>query len=252
MNNKVIYTCLTASYDRLLQPAIVDSTFDYICFSNEIESNRVGVWNIRRIPFDEKDPVRLSRMVKLLPHNVLDNYEYSIWIDANLQIKQDKFYLIINSLIENNSLLAQIAHPYRDCIYDEIYICLKEGRVSSYDSLKQFIHLRKNKYPIHNGLYENNIILRRHNDPLIKNIDNDWAHEYLNYSKRDQFSLCYILWRYNFNPDLLLPVGSNSRNVSFIEYHQHKNRISNKHKWEYRISKYLGSRIYSILKYIIL
>lgn len=32
-----IYTVLTGGYDKLQQPKVIDSDFDYICFSNDIE-----------------------------------------------------------------------------------------------------------------------------------------------------------------------------------------------------------------------
>ena len=66
--NKVIYTCLTGNYDNLLDPIVVSSDFDYICFSNDIDQENVGVWKINRIPSSIVDPNVLSRYIKILPH----------------------------------------------------------------------------------------------------------------------------------------------------------------------------------------
>ncbi|MCD7978378.1 MAG: DUF616 domain-containing protein, partial [Tannerellaceae bacterium] len=85
MNKKVIYTCLVGNYDSLSQPGIVCEEFDYICFSNNIKEQKIGVWQIRPIPFFHGNKTRLSRYVKLNPHIVLPNYIYSLWIDANIE-----------------------------------------------------------------------------------------------------------------------------------------------------------------------
>ena len=60
MNRKVIYTCIVDGYDELRQPLAVDPDFDYICFSNDYQQIKVGVWEIRPIPYSSKDKTRLS------------------------------------------------------------------------------------------------------------------------------------------------------------------------------------------------
>ena len=100
MNKKVIYTCLVGNYDVLRQPLAIDESYDYICFSNDIKEERVGVWQIRPIPFKHKDKARLSRYVKILPHRALEDYEWSLWMDANIQITKKEFYSIVRKRAE--------------------------------------------------------------------------------------------------------------------------------------------------------
>ena len=73
MNTKVIYTCLTGNYDTLLQPEVVDNSFDFICFSNDFNETKIGIWEIRKIPFETNDNSRLSRYPKILSHKVLQD-----------------------------------------------------------------------------------------------------------------------------------------------------------------------------------
>ena len=218
---KVIYTSLVGDTDCLLQPLFIRDDYDYVCFSNDFKEKYIGVWKIEKILYTEKDKRRLSRYAKLLPHIVLKEYDYSIWMDANLQIITDSFYKTIDSKIEGNCLIAQVPHPLHDCIYDDIKSAYIGRRVKLKSALKQYNHLKEEKFPVHNGLYENNIILRRHNDSRVIEISELWWKEYQTYSNRDQFSLAYVYWKFSFKPDDLFINKKNARNVDCIEYHKH-------------------------------
>lgn len=112
MNKIVIYTSLTGGYDNLPQYEVVDPNFDYICFTNDYPAeSKVGQWEIRPIPVDLKDNQRLSRYSKLMPHTVLENYEWSVWLDANLVIVNQKFYTNIFDKIKEGGLWYGIKHP---------------------------------------------------------------------------------------------------------------------------------------------
>ena len=223
MNKKVIYTCLVGNYDNLKDPIVVDKSFDYICFTNEIHNKTIGVWRIEPIPVKIDDKIRLSRYVKMMPHAVLGRYEYSLWMDANLQITGREFYDIVNEKIEKKIDICQVDHcfPSCDCVYQEMEYAYSLGRAGLQETLAQYKHLEKSGFPKHWGLYENNILLRRHNVDIVRKISEDWWKEYNKYTRRDQFSLVYVYWNNNFKPELLLDMGENSRNVPFLKWHNH-------------------------------
>jgi hypothetical protein len=225
---KVIYTCLVGKYDELMQPKVVDTSYDYICFSNDFVEQNIGVWKIRKIPFDHPDKTRLSRYVKFFPNKVLAEYEYSVWLDANLRIQTENFYKSIERQISCGNLIAQVPHvlPPIDCIYDEIKYAFKLTRISFRDARKQYKHLKQDGFPSHYGLFENNIIARFHNDLLVKKISEDWWREYMAFSKRDQFSLMYVYWKNSYTPSLIFGSKENSRNSTCIEYVPHKRILS--------------------------
>lgn len=236
----VIYTSLTGGYDELRQPLAVDDRFDYICFTNDFPEGRYGVWKIRKIPYQSQDNTRLSRYVKLLPHKVLSEYEYSLWMDSNIQIAKGMFYDYVMKQIESECMISQVNHvvPSVDCIYDEICFAFEIHKVRFFPAYKQKCHLKKNHFPRHYGLFENNLILRRHNNDIVKLIDDEWWQEYCNYSKRDQFSLMFVYWRNSFLPTLLLEKGQCARNVDFlnIETYHHEQKGRKKKCWEKIIS----------------
>lgn len=218
---KVIYTCIVGDYDRLPQPLAVDGSFEYICFSDEISEDRVGVWQIRPIPYSDDDRTRLSRYVKLQPHRVLADYDVSVWIDGNVRITGEEFYRLVDEKVESGSLMAQVRHPLRDCVYEEISRCYRDIRIGFFEALRRKRSLEREGFPRHCGLMENNLIFRRHNDPLVRKISDEWWREYLAGAARDQLCLMPVLRRLGFRPELLLGEGRNVRNVPYLEITRH-------------------------------
>lgn len=233
MKKYVIYTCLTGGYDGILQPSVIDDEFDYICFSNDTDAKDVGVWMIKRIPITEMDNIRLSRYAKLMPHAVLKDYQYSLYIDANLQITDKSLYDVLKCHALANTLIAQVPHlsPPCDCIYNEIPFCIMCGKVSFKEAYRQFRHLKHECFPEHYGLFENNIIFRKHNDKKVIKLSEDWWNEYCNFSRRDQFSLMYVYWKNRFNPLFLFDGNTDARNSPCIRYLNHDTKKTNALLW---------------------
>ena len=243
MNKKVIYTCLVGNYDVLRQPLAIDESYDYICFSNDIKEERVGVWQIRPIPFKHKDKARLSRYVKILPHRALEDYEWSLWMDANIQITKKEFYSIVDSKIAEGGKIYQVTHclPPCDCTYEEIKFADLGGRSGLYKTFLQYWHLKRNGFPTHWGLFENNFILRKHLDPQVRKISEEWWAEFMKYTKRDQFNLMYVYWKNNLMPGLLFPPDHNTRNVDCLKWHFHHVQPQNTfiYRWKFHQRRYL-------------
>ena len=172
MNRKVIYTCLTGGYDRLEQPAAIAPDWDYICFTDR--EGQDGVWQLRKIPFDSPDPVIRSRYPKMLPHQVLPEYDYSVYLDANLCITGAEFYRIVDLCIVDGVDFAQVEHPKRDCVYEELRYCYLKDKIDTRTAFRLHRQWTAEGLPRHTGLYENNLIFRAHNEPEVKTIDEAW------------------------------------------------------------------------------
>lgn len=244
---KVIYTCIVGGYDELLQPKVIYDGYDYICFTNDLKVNKIGVWEIRPIPFKHKDKTRLSRFVKLNPHIALPEYEYSVWIDSNIQIIDSYLYDRTEILIRNGTLMSMVKHPDKNCIYVDAKICVLEAAKDSFSSMnKQMKFLRHENYPQNNGLFENNLILRKHNEKIIVKISKLWWEVYMKFSKRDQMSLCYVFWKNNFIPDLLLPQDVNTHNKEHFVRYQHKESFCFRIKRKCRL---INNRLSYMLSY---
>lgn len=227
MNKKAIYTSVVGKYDSLTNPKYIIPNWDYICFSNNIKKKKGSIWEIRPIPFKHSNNTILSRYPKMNPHIVLKEYEYSLWIDANIEILDDFVEQRLNELIGNEIILSLIPHPYRDCIYKEAKYCIDRDRDSRMIIEKQVAFLKKEKYPENNGLFENGLIFRYHTDPKITSMDKEWWKIYLRFSKRDQLSLCYLIWKNNIHCEPFTSIGFSVRNIPSIRFTPHKTSLKN-------------------------
>ncbi len=220
MKQFVVYTVHTGGYDSVQQPLVIDERFDYVLFTDAVSEPKKGVWDVRPIPYDNADLTRLSRYPKMHPNELLGEYAASLYIDANVQITDQRIYDRVVECCEQGIEWAGIQHPFRDCIYDEAYVIY--GLDTEANIFRWCHRLRKEGYPRHRGLNENNIIFRTHNDN-VNEVDAMWWRLYEEYTRRDQLTLYYVLWK---NPalktDLLLPAGESSLNSDTVTVMKHQ------------------------------
>ena len=218
-----IYTAMVGGYDEIMQPVVVDDRFDYILFSNDIKEDRVGVWQVRPIVYTNPDNTRICRYVKTHPEELLPGYDASVWMDSNIHIMTSAVYERIVELYESGSLIASMNHPLRDCIYDEafevMYIRYEREKV-----VVDWCHkLRKENYPKHNGLYETNVMFRKHNTSLISETNVMWWDCIEKFSKRDQLSFNYVLWKLGVKCEYFLGEHQCVHNSTHFSYIEHQN-----------------------------
>ena len=118
MRNIVVYTVVSNGCDNLRAPAVIDSSFRYICFTNTPQIVSVHPWEFRPLYMPNgMSPARYSRLPKILPHLFFDA-DASIYHDANFSLlhrPQD----LVNGLLRPGVDVALHAHPGRRCLYDE-------------------------------------------------------------------------------------------------------------------------------------
>lgn len=202
MKKYVIYTGIFGDYDHLIEPdiSLLDNV-DLICFTNNPKL-RSKVWDIRIVDEPNISDHMLNRKIKVLPHFYLSNYDYSLYVDGNIFLKKD-FEDFFESYCDSKLLMALPIHLDRKCLYEEALVCIQQKKDNESLIRKQMTHYEEDGFPRKYGLYENNILLRKHNDPLICTIMEKWWHELNTWSKRDQLSLCYVFWKNNFSPKLI-------------------------------------------------
>lgn len=200
----VVYTCITDGYDIPLESPW-DLRCPHLCFT-DAPRLRSATWT--RIPLDDGqtlDPVRRSRLPKLLPHRYLASYDASIWIDASARLLVDPVDLARRAL--DGASLALPRHPARDCAYDEIEACVQRGKDNESTLRAQGEAYRNAGLPEHAGLWEATVMVRRHHDPEVVETMEAWWSEYLMRSRRDQVSLAWVAWKSGV-PIRTLPVRS--------------------------------------------
>ena len=199
-NKKVVYTCISGDYDNLREPKVIDPDFDYICFTDQKVSS--NVWSIRPIPesLNEYSQVKRQRAMKTMPHLFLPEYELSVWIDANVEIRGSiDDYIAENGISSENGFFYVGKHPERDCIYDEVKACVKYKK-DTYEHMEPQVNIyREDGFPEHFGLPQTTILFRYHNSEDCKRLCEAWFDEIKKYSHRDQLSFTYVCWKLGYN-----------------------------------------------------
>ena len=210
-----IYTALFGRFESLYDPlGHLDGTHGfgnngigrYYFTDLDMEDKRISYPVIQK-RIDHLPPVRRQRRTKILiPEEIFDNYEYSIWVDSRPKLAVDPYSLL--DYLEPDSDILLMKHSDRDCVYDEGRVCVKHGKDVEPTVSRQLDYYRTMGYPSHNGLYASTIILRRHTKKL-KKLMGVWWSQIEAFSHRDQISLPYAVKVCDFNvslyPDELKP-----------------------------------------------
>ena len=216
----VIYTCLTKGYDILQDPVEVSPDYDYVCFTDAPQEMSSRVWEFRPLP-EEASPLLSSRRFKLLPHEVFEQYGYSIYMDANIRIMSGEFYKAVGECIREGRLWTGVPHPARDCVWDELKECCLKGRIPLKGAFAVRKFLKDNPIPRHSGLLENNLIIRAHNDGSVRRLDEAWWEAFVKAPYRDQLCLYPLFSKFHVEPKLLFGDGTCARNTPVLQYSLH-------------------------------
>lgn len=192
MNRIAVYTAVFGGYDKVLDPSVVTPGCDYYAFTDRPIKSKV--WNNIKLK-PSLDPTRSARKLKILGHDLLRTYEYTVWVDGNVDIVGDVRKLIADF---GDFELLTFKHPTRDCIYDEADACAEymKDDVGVIRSQIEFLH--SEGYPRSHGLIESNVIIRRET-PAVRAVMNTWWSMVSSYSKRDQLSFNYAAYKNGFD-----------------------------------------------------
>lgn len=193
---KLVYTCITGDYDKVPVHKYVAPDWDYVLFTDNadlIKRGKYEHWTIKPLAFQKLDNVKNARWHKVNPHLLFPEYDYSLWLDANIIVNNKNPFNLMAKLIKNGCPIAVPVHPVRNCIYNEAKI-IKERNIDTPKTVdKEMTFLRREKYPKDYGLSETCILLRKHNN-IAPTLDL-WWQMIKKYSKRDQLSFNYAMWK---------------------------------------------------------
>ena len=196
----VVCTSVAGNYERLLPPAYLNDGWRYVCYT-DTPMESYGIWEMRPIPYANADPTRRARWAKLHLPELFPDARWVLWQDANFVIVGDLSPVL--NFHDGSLPLYSITHPVRDCIYDEASACIMAKKDTTEVLKKQVEAYRMQGMPEHYGLYENNIFLINPNNDCTCELFLQWWKEYEMYSKRDQISLPYILYKNNMKTGVL-------------------------------------------------
>lgn len=198
MKKLAIYTALFGRFEPLYDPlGHLDGTYGFgdngigrYYFTDLDMSDKRISYPIIQKRIDHLSPVRRQRRTKILiPEEIYDNYEFSIWVDSRPKLAVNPYSLI--DYMEPDSDMMLMRHANRDCVYDEGRVCVDNGKATEKVVSNQLDFYRDMDYPTHNGLWATNMMLRRHTGKLCK-LMRIWWNQIEAFSHRDQISLPYV------------------------------------------------------------
>lgn len=153
-------------------------------------------WNIINVNYTVENPRLEARKYKIYKYEyVLPDHDISIWIDSNVSLTKSCFSEMEKLPFESE--IWTLRHPVRNCTYDEIEYCFRNGMHNNPESfiIQKKIY-EKLGFPADMGLAETRIISRKktNNVLLFNKVWWELFTSVKNYHLRDQCSFIPALW----------------------------------------------------------
>jgi hypothetical protein len=193
-----IYTVLTGNVEPLGNPllwlppdATTDLELSFVCFTDRRELSS-PVWEVRPIGDFPLPGDKLSRRPKAMPHEYLEDWDYSLYVDnvilfkrlpqaSDLATEQDYlfkvfFHEVRANLQEEAAIIAQVAYDTMDRVCAQLDFYEKRTPIEAITPLSTCP-----------------VILRSHKHPAVRRCGVNWWEQILAFSKRDQMSFDFAV-----------------------------------------------------------
>lgn len=200
MADAAIVTAIYGGYDSL-KPVLAQEGLDveWVLVTDAAPSlEDARGWRVVHAPRPGLHPNRAAKAPKFRPWEFTDA-PASIWVDGAVRVFSPRFAAEALALADP---IAQFAHPWRDCIYDEVPASLVMAKYAGEPVRAQAEHYRAAGHPEHWGLWAAGIIARRHT-PDVMRLGYAWTAEVARWSFQDQVSQPYVLRNLGLRPALL-------------------------------------------------
>lgn len=191
------YRCVVGKYDEISSLKTYDCN-NHVLYT-DVRKEFPEKWDIRNLcsPPRLKSGHDKNRFHKFFPYHLMPDADYSIYMDGNIEFSGDIIRLV-KILVDTGASLGIFKHPDGRNMVEESNACLRLGKFDKYDTevvTKQLEFYSSSGYDVTAPIGANYLIVRRHNDPDLKLAMSLWWSLIFEYTKRDQLSLMYCLWR---------------------------------------------------------
>jgi len=220
--NIVVYTCVTHNYDNISHIPQAEEGVRFVCFTDNLKAVPKQ-WDRQKL----QSPPRIinghdiNRFHKFFPHNIFKDYQYSIYLDGNISF-DGSFRELINRLNIANVSFAAFKHPCNiESLWEELDACKKYHKFDAYDALRCDQQLRKYQdegMDLDQGITTNYFIVRNHFNPKLSECMSLWWSHLFEFTKRDQLSLQYALWKTGLEWAYLEDIGINAELITVSKH----------------------------------
>lgn len=192
----VAYTCIVGNYDKLKEPVSVSEKCDYYVISDERPpaDSVFRYININDcISYHIQDKTKKNRYCKINAHKIFTQYKYSIYFDGSIRLKSN-IVEKIDDLPPLTRIMA-LSSTQINCVYMEAMRAIELGRVNKEITMKQVEKYWLEGMPPNFGSVACGLLIREHNNPICKKIMEDWWQQVKQFSRKDQISFPYVIWK---------------------------------------------------------
>ncbi len=194
-----VYTCILGNYDDLIEPLVISPECDYFIISDR-EPEYTTVFQYidiaKVVPDYITDITRKNRYCKINAYKIFPKYRFSIYFDGSIQLK-DSMVDFVNTL-PKTKLTVYCPMPWKS-IYREAMSVLQNKREDEKLLMRQMEKYWLEGMPADFGVLACGVLIREHNNPVCKRIMKEWWIQLEQFSKRDQVSLPYVLWKNGYS-----------------------------------------------------
>ena len=185
---KCLYTINFGSHDAPHEP-FVSEGWDYLMFTNR-DDIKSDVWKVIKVVSPLPNYL-LARYVYINSHLFVPNeYDYSLMVGGQIHVNGD-----LNNLdIDFDADFNMMKHPCRTCIYKEAEIIQRDNIDKTLNFVPQMARYRAEGFPENYGLNACGIIGRSRQNKYIGIFEQEWWHQVMTGSYRDQLSFDYVRW----------------------------------------------------------
>ncbi len=189
-----IYTCITGEYDVPVEPLALNNQCDYYLIS-DVQRNDTcyGYIDVDAVvPKELNTPKDKNRYCKMHGYSIFPQYDYSIYVDGNLQIIKD-----VSECIKDIGYcgLAMLKHGHYVSIYEEAIKMIANGKSDPTMTKELIVKYANEGMPRDFGMFLGGLIVSEHKNQLGNTLLEQWFSEYMKHRLRDLYSLTYVLWK---------------------------------------------------------
>lgn len=191
----VVYSCLLGD-EKIYQPNDIETKVEYLCFTDnkDMWGKKQGAWKFVELNNPDKLPDDMIRTkYRILAHEMLPDYDYSIWVERSFAITGELQHFC--EVYGNGNSFLGFSQPTEDCIYRDISYTHMGTDERNIEMRKMMYRYKQEGYPEHNGLIDSRIMIRNHNDPMMRRVMEDWWLETEKYNEIETNCFNYVAWK---------------------------------------------------------
>jgi hypothetical protein len=188
MPNRAIFTVLFGSYEQLNElPPIARGVAPSYCFTDDPNLTSSS-WTVIHVePRFPMDIIRSQRLVKILGHPLLDQFDETLYLDNSVTLKANPTEILDTWL--RDSEIAIPSHSFHATLNDEFDAVIEQQLDSPTRISEQRDHYTASHASSLTSAPNWTAIIARKATPRVNEFQQIWAAHVLRYSRRDQLSV---------------------------------------------------------------